>query len=234
MEGHGNVTNREHFLKELSGKLGRNKIEQEVEVPNWELDPQYQILQHATQDELVAVFKEAAEKINTNVTETTLQHLPLALKEQLGEDTPSIITWSDPRFEEYQLNTVLHDYSHHTWDPNRGEKNILAARDADIGITFSDYTLAESATVVLTTSAEKGRSVSLLPKKYIALVPKSSIVPRITQVTDKIEKDLENHQPVSSCIKFISGPSNSADIELSFVEGVHGPVKASYIVISDV
>ncbi|WP_431522080.1 LutC/YkgG family protein [Guptibacillus hwajinpoensis] len=110
---------------------------------------------------------------------------------------------------------------------------MLAARDADIGITFSDYTLAESATVVLTTSPEKGRSVSLLPKTYIALVPKSTIVPRLTQVTDRIDKDLKESETVSSCIKFISGPSNSADIELSFVAGVHGPVKASYIVIND-
>ena len=233
MGGNGNITNREHFLRKLSGKLGRNKIEHEVKVPNWELRPQYQILQHATQDDLVDVFKEAAEKINTNVIETTLQDLPLAFKEELGGGDPSIITWSDQRFEEYKLNTVLHGYPHHTWDPDSEEKNVLAARDADIGVTFSDYTLAESATVVLTTSPEKGRSVSLLPKKYIALVPKSTIVPRITQVTDRIEKDLENNQPVSSCIKFISGPSNSADIELSFVEGVHGPVKASYIVISD-
>lgn len=233
MAGNESVTNRESFLKKLSGKLGRNKIEQEVKVPNWELHPQYQILQHATQDDLVAVFKEAAEKINTTVIETTLQDLALAFKKELGSDSPSIITWSDPRFEEYKLNKVLDDYPHHTWDSDTGEKNIKAARDADIGVTFSDYTLAESATVVLTSSPEKGRSVSLLPKKYIALVPKSTIVPRITQVTDRIEKDLENQQPVSSCIKFISGPSNSADIELSFVEGVHGPMKASYIVIHD-
>ncbi|WP_226659123.1 LutC/YkgG family protein [Pseudalkalibacillus hwajinpoensis] len=233
MVGHGSVKNREDFLKKLSGKLGRNKIENEVKVPKWELRPQYQILQYATQDDLVHVFKKAAEKINTNVVETTLQDLPLALKEEIGVGVPSIISWSDPRFEEYKLNTVLNDYHHHTWDTDTGKKNIVAARDADIGITFSDYTLAESATVVLTTSAEKGRSVSLLPKTYIALVPKSTIVPRLTQVTDKIEKNLENQQPVSSCIKFISGPSNSADIELSFVEGVHGPVKASYIVISD-
>ena len=50
---------------------------------------------------LLTIFKKAAEKINTNVIETTLQDLPLAFKEELGGGDPSIITWSDQRFEEY-------------------------------------------------------------------------------------------------------------------------------------
>ncbi|WP_431522056.1 hypothetical protein [Guptibacillus hwajinpoensis] len=77
-----------------------------MKLPDWELRPQYQILQNATQDDLVAIFKEAAEKINTKVTETTVQDLPQTLKDEIGEYAYSVITWSDPRFEEYYLNTV--------------------------------------------------------------------------------------------------------------------------------
>lgn len=108
------------------------------------------------------------------------------------------------------------------------------AEQANIGITISDLTLAESGTVVLFSSRDKGRTVSFLPQASIILVPKSSIVPRMTQVARVISKKIRNGEKIASCINFITGPSNSADIEMILVVGVHGPTKASYIIIEDI
>ncbi|MGO4886157.1 lactate utilization protein C [Anaerobacillus sp. MEB173] len=234
MKVQGQVKNREAFLKHITERLGRHERLENVTVPEWELKPQYKILNDASQDELVELFKAAAKKVNTSVLETSIEIIQETVKEaieSLGET--SIITWDDQRFKDYKLTDILIDYEHHTWSPSLGNENIKIAERAGIGITFSDYTLAESATVILTTAPGKGRSVSLLPNAFIALIPKSTIVPRLTQVTDSIHENYQENDQISSCIKFISGPSNSADIELNLVVGVHGPVKAIYIIIDD-
>lgn len=69
------------------------------------------------------------------------------------------------------------------WDAENGEESIRLAEKADVDITFIDITLAESGTVVLFSEKGKGRSVSLLPATYIAVTPKSTLVPRMSQAT---------------------------------------------------
>jgi L-lactate dehydrogenase complex protein LldG len=55
----------------------------------------------------------------------------------------------------------------------------------------------------------------------------------MTQATKRIHELNSQGQDIASCVSFISGPSNSADIEMNLIVGVHGPVKATYIVVDD-
>ncbi|MBM7648596.1 L-lactate dehydrogenase complex protein LldG [Bacillus ectoiniformans] len=235
----GTIHNRDSFLSNISKSLGREK-KASVERPKWKFQPQHEVLKGASQDELMQVLKDQCRLIHTEYIETTREELAntLASTVNLYGGGP-LSLWNDPRFEEYGLSELVHstwpseNKEINIWDPAIGEKNIELAEKANIGITFTDMTLAESGTVVLLSSKDKGRSVSLLPQQYIAIIPKSTLVPRMTQAAQAISKKVQNGELIPSCINFITGPSNSADIEMNLVVGVHGPVKAAYIVISD-
>ncbi|WP_078428967.1 LutC/YkgG family protein [Alkalihalobacterium alkalinitrilicum] len=235
----GTVHNKEKFLNQVAQSLGRQRQTKPVTRPNWKHQPQWEVYRDFTQDELLAVLKDQCTRIHTDVAMATTETLTQVLAEVVSRyGAKSIVSWDDPRFAEYGIDQYYEKVNTtgtnvHIWDTNVGEENIKLAERADIGITFADITLAESGTVVLLSGNGKGRSVSLLPQYYVALIPKSTIVPRMTQATHYIHKLQEETGKVPSCVNFISGPSNSADIEMNLVVGVHGPVKATYIIIED-
>ncbi|WP_017729482.1 LutC/YkgG family protein [Halalkalibacterium ligniniphilum] len=235
----GSVHNQERFLDEVAKRLGRERRKTDVVRPNWKRQPQREVLSELTKDELVDLLKIQCTRIHTQVEEATADRLNFVLEaviEQLG--ARSIVSWEDPRFEEYGIssyfaNAVSKGKDVHIWDPNIGDENTMITEKADVGISFSDMTLAESGTVVLFSNKGKGRSVSLLPTYYVAIIPKSTIVPRMTQATTFIHEMQQERGFIPSCINFISGPSNSADIEMNLVVGVHGPIRAVYIIVTD-
>ncbi|PWA13071.1 lactate utilization protein C [Pueribacillus theae] len=235
----GTIHNREAFLNRISSKLNRPQPNA-VTRPAWSRSPQFEVLKDKTQDELVDVLVEQSKLIHTDVVKTTNAELAASLEKViLDQSAKRIITSNEPRYEEFNLRSLFDEKlpnggcDVHIWNPEHDRENIAIAEKADIGITFSDITLAESGTVVLFSNKYKGRSVSLLPTAYIAIIPKSTIVPRMTQATAEIHKRVELGEITPSCINFISGPSNSADIEMNLVVGVHGPVRATYIVVLD-
>lgn len=235
----GTVYNKEKFLNKIANSLGRERKTSGVVRPEWKHRPQYEVFKGMSQDELAAQLEDQCQRIHTVAKRATMQTLPNVLKDAIAElGGKSIINWNDPRFAEYNLTEVFEEFSNveenefHVWDPSIGEENITIAERANIGITFSDITLAESGSVVLFSDKGKGRSVSLLPATYIAIIPKSTIVPRMSQAATQIH-EMAQAGPIPSCINFISGPSNSADIELNLVVGVHGPIKATYIIVED-
>lgn len=234
------IKNRESFLNNLAANLGRPRRKQGVERPTWSFNPQQEVLKGFTQDDLVDVLEKQCDVIHTTFKKTDLAGLNDTLKETIENYGNSIIASNDSRNEEYGIGDLLSvmkqnnsDMEVHFWDSSKGKENQTFAERADIGLTFSDITLAESATVTLFNDKDNGRSISLLPKTYIAIIPKSTVIPRITQATEKIHKANQRGEKTPSFVSFISGPSNSADIEMNLIVGVHGPTMATYILIDD-
>ncbi|MFD0828817.1 LutC/YkgG family protein [Neobacillus sp. M.A.Huq-85] len=236
----GTIHNRDKFLNQVASQLNRPRISAPVEKPNWKYQPQYEVLKDATQDELLEILKEHCKKIHTKIFTTDLKGLPEVVNDVVAEyGGGPVVTWKDERFSKWGLNSLMKEkwpsekIDVFEWDYKLGEENVHKAENANVGITISEITLAESGTVVLFSDKDKGRTVSFLPATSIMLIPKSTLVPRATQAAVKMREIYQETGHVASCINFISGPSNSADIELNLVVGVHGPIKATYIVIND-
>jgi L-lactate dehydrogenase complex protein LldG len=236
----GMIQNREKFLNKLASRLDRPRISADVERPSWKFQPQYKVLKGASQEELLEVLKEQCKKIHTSIYITDRKGLAETVNDvvRIYGGGP-IVTWKDERFSKWGLDPLFkqewpkQNIDVYEWDHTKRKENISKAEKANIGITISKITLAESGTVVLFSDENKGRTVSFLPEASIILIPKSTLVPRITQASQKMREIYHETGHIASCINFITGPSNSADIELNLVVGVHGPVKVSYIVIND-
>lgn len=236
----GRIYNRDHFLNNIAKSLHRDRRTKDVILPKWSTEPQWNVLGEKRKDELVDVLEKQCQRIHTHFIKSSTKNLCEDLFDVIKKfNSELIIRWDDDRFDKFGLETFFEGIEQQLgtktfiWDHTKPEYSINVAAQADIGITFSDITLAESGTLVLFSDKGKGRSVSLLPKIHLAIVPKSTIVPRLSQATQKIHEKVRNGEVISSCINFISGPSNSADIEMNLVVGVHGPLEAIYILIED-
>ena len=111
------------------------------------------------------------------------------------------------------------------WDPTSREASVGRAENADVGITVASFGIAETATVIQKCTVKSGRSICLLRKK--------DIFPYMTQLMESWEEAVASGESMPSNYTFISGPSNTADIELVRVVGVHGPVHTGVILIDD-
>ncbi len=89
---------------------------------------------------------------------------------------------------------------------------------ADIGLSTAEWAIAETGSLVLTSGPGRGRTVTLLPPTYVALIAAEKV---LLTVPDAIEKYGRGALPANVC--FHTGPSRSGDIEMSLVVGMHGP-----------
>jgi L-lactate dehydrogenase complex protein LldG len=227
----GMIQGREAFLERLASKLGQMP-NRKVDKPAWEHQPQWEVYKEKTPDDLLTLFKEACDKTQTTVVETDVENLPQTLQNLIHDfGGGPLIATEDVRFESFGLKTLLDHEKAWFWDPVGGNNIIEKGKWANIGLSFSDMALAESGTTVFFHNKKRERSINLLPTTSIVIVSKDSLVPRLSQATKRIGDRVKHGEKVESYINLISGPSNSADIELNLVVGVHGPTKLGYIIL---
>ena len=104
-----------------------------------------------------------------------------------------------------------------------------------VGITGVDAAMASTGTVVLGTGPGRSRAASLLPLHHIVLVAASRIHATIEAWMATLRKEgrLDEALRTASQVTLVTGPSKSADIELTLTLGVHGPRTVHAIVYRD-
>ncbi len=112
---------------------------------------------------------------------------------------------------------------------------IRTAAVADLGLTAVDYALAETGTLVLIARKGQARCISLLPPVHIALLKAEQVISDLNDLFPLLRRDSEAEGGnLSSAVTFITGPSRTADIELTLVVGVHGPQQLHVILVGDI
>jgi L-lactate dehydrogenase complex protein LldG len=107
------------------------------------------------------------------------------------------------------------------------ERLRAACASAGVGITSADYVLADTGTLVMLSSAEEARVISLLPPAHLAIVSSR----RILSGLDELLTLLPNPAAQTSSMVLITGPSRTADIEQILVRGVHGPGEIYAVIV---
>ena len=97
----------------------------------------------------------------------------------------------------------------------------------DVGISTAQAGIAETGTLILDSACERHRLVSLVPPVHIAIINASAIVATLADALTLLQQ-----KEISPAITFITGPSRTADIELTLTIGVHGPQEL-YVIVDE-
>ncbi|MBI4627475.1 MAG: lactate utilization protein [Candidatus Rokubacteria bacterium] len=118
-------------------------------------------------------------------------------------------------------------------DPAARQRLRAQIADAELGLTGADLAIAETGTLVLRSGGGRPRSTSLLPPYHVAVFDRSVLVESLRQAGVVLESWHDGGEPDDrgAVTSFITGPSRTADIELTLTRGVHGPKEVHAIFV---
>lgn len=99
-----------------------------------------------------------------------------------------------------------------------------------VGITLCENLVARTGSVIISSKQISGRQLPIFPDTHIVLAYTSQLVYDIKDALQFIKTKYAN---IPSMISAITGPSRTADIEKTLVQGAHGPKELFIFLIDD-
>lgn len=110
-------------------------------------------------------------------------------------------------------------------------EGAIAVRDAPLGITTARQAIAETGSLLVSEETLDDRSVALLSLACVSVVPTTALVPSLTDSVDVLRALAM--RPHGNYASFVTGPSRTADIELSLTLGVQGPARIEIVFVDN-
>ncbi len=144
--------------------------------------------------------------------------VPLLLNFLREENIDRIQSWGANELPPGLLEALKEGGIHvqHQYDP-----------EIRLGLTGADSAIAESGTLIVTEAPERPLTASLVPETHLAILPASRIKKRLPEAlaSSAISR--------AGAATLISGPSRTADIEMTLTVGMHGPRRLVVFCLSD-
>jgi len=126
--------------------------------------------------------------------------------------------WQTPMLQALRVEQLLRELGVEVVSPFAGKEALAAC---NLGVTGVDAAFPETGTLLLRgAAADRPRMVSLLPRVHLALLSPQALRADLSPAFAEIKGE--------GYFVFVTGPSRTADIELTVTIGVHGP-QALYV-----
>ena len=208
---------RDAILHRVRTALGRGVGQQPPPAP----PPILRVLE-VPREARIAQFRQAFEKLNGKFHRASSNEDACAYAERLLAGRKAIAS-NEPFLAACGITRIAGVES--------GFKDGLELRERcaeyPLGISSATYALADTGSLVLFSSQQEARLISLLPPCHLAVVPADRLLTGLDELLSlhPIPSDR------SSSMVLITGPSRTADIEQILVRGVHGPGEIHVVIV---
>jgi L-lactate dehydrogenase complex protein LldG len=185
--------------------------------------------EQSTAQDLLATYTTRAEAVGVRVVQVaTSEEATFWLENLRAElESPALAISSEVTAAAPRLIAALNDASVAWSTP----ADPAEARDAPLGISIAKMAVAETGSVLLAEESLAARSVGLLSLAHVVICRTNDLVPSLEEAASAL-KEIAT-RPGGSFVTLVTGPSRTADIELSLTIGVQGPARVFVLFVDN-